>query len=298
MYTSTEDARSDLFLSGAVFLFGGVILRVLLNIVPLGRIPGVAPLLQILLPLVTTLLVPYLLIRYRGESWSLYGLQPVSAPALGYGALVGLPVAVAFVLAGVLSGLPPTATVPLAGVGGQAAVELLARVTQWLGYVGLAVYGTVKARDAFRGQHRTLREGAQHIGRILALAVVVAGVLLLLAMAARGGLTADPLAAVGVVLPALGVAGAAAVVLARLQGSATTTLPTLVTPTVLLGLAAFVLVFDPVGFVNGVYQAGLFAALGLIVGVLMESRRSAWAAIGLAMVIATLSTLGAGATLR
>ncbi len=82
MYTSTEDARSDLFLSGAVFLFGGIIVQAVLRIIPLDRIPGLGAVLAVVLPLVTTVLVPYLLIRYRKEPW-IRAQRPVRRSASG-----------------------------------------------------------------------------------------------------------------------------------------------------------------------------------------------------------------------
>lgn len=297
MYTSTEDARSDLFLAGAVFLFGGIILRVLLNLVPLERIPFVAPLLAIVLPLVTTVLVPFLLIRYRGEPWSMYGLGSFSASAFGYGALLGLPVVVAGLVAALATGVSPTSAVPLAGVAGPT-VAVLARVSQWLGFALLAVYGTVKARDAFRGEAQTLAEGARQIAKILGVAVLAAVVLLLLSLAARGVLLGSLEAAVGVVLMPLGVATALVVVLGQLPASSVTTRPTLVTPAVLLGLAGFHISFDAVAFVTAVYLGGVLALLGLLVGLLQEWRRSAWAGIGLLLVIALLSNFAQGAVLR
>lgn len=296
MYTSLEDARSDLFLAGAVFVFGGLIFEVLLNIVPLHRIPVLGYVILILLPLATTVLVPYLLIRYRGEPWAMYGLSGLSLPALGYGAALGLVLVGAFVLVAVLSGLSPTATVPLADVSGSGPLALLRRISQWLGFGLLAVYGTVKARDAFHGTPQRLREGAVHLARILSAVVAVAGGLLVLAMAARNQLALAP--ALEVVLPALAVVGIAALVTTRVQGSPAATRPVLITPAVLLGLGAFRLGFDAVAFVSAVYLGAVFALLGLVVGVLQETQRSAWAAVGLALVIAVFTVLGEGAALR
>lgn len=295
MYTSTEDARSDLFLSGAVFVFGGIIVQVVLNIIPLHRVPVLGELLVILLPLVTTVLVPFLLIRYRREPWAMYGLAGVSPRALAYGLALGLPLVAAYVLTAIVAGLPPTAGVPLAGIGGLAGLDLLRRLSQWLGFVLLAAYGTVKARDAFPGTPQRLREGATQVARILAAVVAVAGGLLLLAGAVRGQLTVRDLL---VVLQAAAVIGTAAFLVARLQGSATTTRPVLVTPAVLLGLAAFRLGFDAVAFVTSVYLAAVFALLGLVVGILQETRRTAWAAVGLGLAVGALTTLGEGIALR
>jgi hypothetical protein len=66
----------------------------------------------------------------------------------------------------------------------------------------------------------------------------------------------------------------------------------LVTPTVIFGLAAFRLRLDPGALVEAAYQAGLLAAVGLVVGLLQETRRSAWPAVGLCLVVAALSGAG------
>src|SRR5690606_6192744 len=59
MYTSPDEARSDLFLAGAVYVFGGIVIALLLDILPLQRIPGVDIGLALVLPIVTTALVPH-----------------------------------------------------------------------------------------------------------------------------------------------------------------------------------------------------------------------------------------------
>lgn len=293
MYTSTEDARSDLFLSGAVFLFGGVIVQALLRIVPLDRIPGVRIVVSVVLPLVTTVLVPYLLIRYRKEPWSMYGLAGFSPSAFGLGVVLGIPLAIAGVLAAIVAGSPPGLAIPLAGIAdsGFPVEDLLARIARWLGYVLLAAYGTVKARDAFRGEHQTLAGGARQIALVLGGAAGIAAALLLLSLATQGRLPADLPVAAELLLRALGVATAVVLMLGRVRGAVTTTRPTLVTPAVLLGMVAIRgLRFDAVSFVTSVYIVGLLALLGLVVGMLQESRRTAWGAVGLGLTIATLTT--------
>lgn len=298
MYTSTEDARSDLFLAGAVFVFGGLIVQILLNIVPLGRVPFVAPALAILLPLATTVLVPFLLIRYRREPWSMYGLDGFAPSEFGFGLLLGAPLVVATLAAAVVAGLSPLGVLPLTGIVGLTGVDPFARLAQWLGYGLLAVYGTVKARDAFRGEHARLADGARQIGKILGIAVAAAVVLLMLSLAARGVLAGSLGLAVGFLLMPLGVATAFLLAVSQVPAPTATSRPTLVTPAVLLGLGAFHLTFDAVGIVSTIYLTGLLALLGVVIGVVMESRRSAWAAVGLALVVATLTNLAQGAALR
>lgn len=291
MYTSTEDARSDLFLSGAVFLFGGIIVQAILAIIPLDRIPGVRLPLVVVLPLVTTVLVPFLLIRYRKEPWSMYGLAGFSGRVFGLGVALALPIVLAGVALALLAQVPPLAAVPLAGADHLAGVEtVLVRTTRWLGYVLLAAYGTVKARDAFRGTPQVMYTGARQIAGILGVAVAVAGVLLLVSRAARGQLTGDLIGSAELLLLPLGVASAVVVVLGSVRGAGTVTRPTLVTPAVLMGMAAIRgLAFDAVAFVTTIYLVGLLALLGLVIGMLQESRQTAWGAVGLGLAIGALT---------
>lgn len=293
MYTSTQDARSDLFLAAGVFLFGGVIVQAVLGLVPLDRIQVVGLLLRITLPLVTTVLVPFLLIRYRKEPWSHYGLARFTPSTFGLGVALAVPLAIAGVAVALLAGAAPGASVPLAGLAGAANgwEVVLSRVVRWLGYTLLAVYGTVKARDAFNGTHQALPAAARQIALILAGAVGVASVLLILSMAARGGLAAGgTVVAVERLLTALGVATAVVIMLGSLTRAGATTRPTLVTPAVLVGMVLIRgLRFDAVSLVTMVYFIGLLALLGLVVGLLQESRHTAWGAVGLGLGIAMLT---------
>lgn len=284
-----EDARSDLFLAGAVFVIGGFVLQLLLDIIPVGAIPGVSPVLQVVLPLVTTVLVPYLLMRYRAEPWAMYGLTASSIGALGTGALIAVPVVVASALLTASQGGGVLQALPLAVTGPSDAVVLLSRVAQFGGLGLLGVYVSVKARDAFRGVPRPFRTAVIEVARILAIIVAVAGGLLLIRLLVQGGV----FDAVTVVLPALGVAGSVALAVREVPRSGAITRPVLVTPTVIFGLAGFVIVFGSiVGLVAVAYQGALLAAIGMIVGLLQEARRSGFAALGLTLVIAVLSGFG------
>lgn len=291
MYTSTEDARSDLFLSGAVFVFGAIIVEAVLRITQVERIPGVRVPLGILLPLVTTILVPFLLIRYRKEPWSMYGLSGFSGRAFGLGVALALPIALAGVALALLAQVPPLAAIPLAGADHLAGIEaVLVRTAQWLGYALLAAYGSVKARDAFRGTPQALYAGARQIAGILGMAAGIAAVLLLVSMAARGQLGDGLVTAAALLLWPVGIASAVVVMLGRARGAGTVARPTLVTPAVLMGLAAFGgLGFDAQALVRSVHLMGLFALLGLVIGLLQELRQTAWAAAGLGLAIGALT---------
>lgn len=291
MYTSPEDARSDLFLSGAVFLLGAIVVRAVLAIIPLDRVPGVRLPLVVVLPLVTTILVPFLLIRYRKEPWSMYGLAGFSGRVFGLGVLLALPVVLAGVALVLLAELPPLAAVPLAAADSLAGVEeVLVRTTRWLGTALLAAYGSVKARDAFRGTPQAMYIGARQVAGILGVAVAIAAVLLLVSRAARGELGGDLVGVAELVLLPLGVASAVVVVLGSVRSAGTVTRPTLVTPAVLMGMAYIrTLAFDAQAFVTTIYLAGLLALLGLVIGMLQESRQTAWGAVGLGLGIGALT---------
>jgi hypothetical protein len=287
-YTSAEDARSDLFLSGAAYVFGPLLLSAVLRIVPLGRIPGVTPVFALVLPLAVTVLVPFLLIRYRKESLRDFGLGPVHG-SFGLGLLLAIPMVVAGVLEVLVRGGTVGAGFPLLQLATRPDAEVVGRLLGWLGLTLLAVYGTVKARDAFSGTPVSVEEGMHRIGRILAIVVAVTGGLLLLSVLGRGRLP-DTLAAL--ILPVVGVAGTA-LLARRTLVRATTTLPTLVTPVVLMAVGPFALTFDPTRLVVGVYQAGLYAVIGLVIGVLQETRRSAWGTVALALALGLLTGFGA-----
>jgi len=291
MYTSTEDARSDLFLSGAVYVIGPAVFEIVRNLLPLDAIPGATTLLELVIPVATTALVPYLLMRYRGESFGQYGYGAGLPPNFGVGLLMALPIAVASVLAGLV-----VAGDPLAGLGIMALLvgqplAFLSRLLSWVGLGFLAVYATVKARDAFRSDYRTVREETIAIGRILAM-VAAAGVSIALLFTppdtvelAGAGLFA------AIVLPPLGVAGSVGLLFPLLRGPSATSRATMLTPVVLLALGPFQLSFSLSNMALSVSLAAAYAGVGLVIAALQESRRSAVAILGLMLAVAVLSTL-------
>lgn len=278
MYTSPEDDRSDLLLAGAVFVFGPVVVSLVLATVPLQRIPGAPAFLDLAVPLVATVVVPFLLLRYRRQPWGMLGFDAAVGKGLVAGLVAALPIVVAGVVAAALRGQPPTAALPLAD-GLSAGV--LVRLVTWLGVAVLAVYVTVKARDAFRADFRTLPEAVVEIARVLAAVVVVAS---LLRLVITGG---DLLS---VILP-LGVAGTVGLVHRNVRGPSSTSRATLLTPTVLLAVGSFFISFSAARLIDGVWAGAMAAAVGLTIGVLNESRGSAWTAIGLVAAIALLTPL-------
>jgi hypothetical protein len=288
-YVSTEEARSDLFLSAAVYLIGPVIVGLLpgLNRVPSAidpqqSISALAVVVAVLLPLVYTVLVPYLLIRYRKETVRDY-LPKGGGKAFGFGLLLALPIVVAVVLATLVTANPIQEALPvLWAVEPIGAVAVAQRLTSWLGVAALVVYATVKARDAFRSDPRTLRDAALEIARVLG--IVAAITMLLLLLTARPG---ENIAAL--LLWPLGVAGALAIALRQLRGPTSTTRAILLTPVLLLALPPFTL--GPSEFVEGLYIAALLGGIGLVFGVLEESRYWAYGTLAMALLLALATPL-------
>lgn len=290
MYTSTEDARSDLFLSAAVYVVGPVVIELVLGLVPIQRIPGVAILLVLAIPIATTALVPWLLMRYRGEGFGQFGYGAGLPPNVGTGVLLAVPIVVASVLSATATTGQPQAGLAVTALltdGADGIILLVARLAQWLGLGFLAVYATVKARDAFGSDVRTVRDETIHLGRILAAVGAVAVSLALLFVAPNRSTTI----LVQLLAMPLGVAGSVGMLLRLLRGPSATTRATLLTPVVLLALGPFQLAFDGSELVLSIWQAALFAGIGLVIGGLLESRRSAVACLALTATIALLTTV-------
>lgn len=292
MYATAEDARSDLFLSGAVYVIGPAVIDIVLDMVPLDAIPGMAILLALLVPFATTALVPLLLMRYRGETFGQYGYGAGLPPHFGIGVLLAAPIVLASVLGAVIAGDPfggfALGTLVTAGGSLNALLIVLRRLILWLGVGFLAVYATVKARDAFRSDYRTVRDDVVWLGRILAAvaAVAVSLALLLLLPGQQGGL-----GLVTLLLLPFGVAGSVVLLLRTLRGPSATSRATMLTPVVLLALGSFQLSFSGTGLAIAVWSAALYAGIGLLIAALQESRRSALASLGLTLAIALFTTL-------
>ena len=281
LYTSPDDARSDLFLSAGVYLVGPLVLEILFQYIPLLTVPVLGPVLQVVTALATTALVPYLLMRYRRESFRQYGIAADRGGALAVGALTILPLAAASLLVNLLLVDSPLLAAPVLAVGSNP-LRLVVGLVQWLGMAFLAAYATVKARDAFRSDPRTIRAGVYEIGRVIAIAVAVAALLTVI-----GG-TLDILTAV--VLP-LGALGAVALALSRVRGPSSATRAVLLTPTVILALRGFNFTFNGRQFFISLWLTGLLACVGLVIGIHQESRNTAMAALGVGLTMALLTNL-------
>lgn len=289
MYTSRDDARSDLFLSAAMYLFGPLFVGLVVALLRLDRIPGVSMALRLSLPLVYTVLVPGLLIRYRKEALRDYGLANGPDSTVPIGILAGLPLVVAGLVTGLLATGDPLAALPMFA-STSPVLTTIARVLEWTGVLLLALYATVKARDAFGGNPVALSDGVRRTGQVVGLVTLAATVLLVLTLATQVGVVRS----LAVVMPPLGIFAGVLVAQQRVGGRGTTTLPVLVTPVVLMALRPFVIRFDALEFLNGLYTAGLFAGLGLVVAMVVERTRRGMAVVALALVIAALTRLGPG----
>lgn len=292
MYTSPDEARSDLFLAGAVYVLGDLVLELLFQVIPLTRIPVLGTVLVVVLPFVTTGLVPLLLMRYRKEPLAAYGLRLAPDRTFWLGALIGAPLAVASLVVVIVPGLvgaellPANVLLPAVAVGPGALLRLVQRFAFWLGLALLGVFATVKARDAFRAQYTTVREGMARIGRVLAVAAAVLSALLILAELFDERLSVVALVALYRIGLPVAVAVSVWLTYRFLRGPSSTTRAALLTPVVLFALHPFVFSFDSLTLVSSAWQAVLAAGVGLIVGALQESSRSGLGAFGLAIVIA------------
>lgn len=276
MYTDPEEARSDLFLVGAVYLFGPLLLRLTDRLVGVEFVGSVY---RVIVPLLTTALVPLLLIRYRKEPASAYGVRGDRGSAGRLGLLLGSPVAAAATISSLVAGGSPVDVLAGARGGDVSIVALLENVTTWVGLVILAVYATVKSRDAFRSDLQSVRAGVTEVGRVLAIAGGVAAVLLF----------ATRFRELGVLLLPAGFAAAGYLLLRGLSGPSTATRMTFVAPVVLLALGPLnplAVLFDPAAFVVGVWAAALVGATALLVAGMLESRRTSYGAFALALLLA------------
>ena len=267
MYARPDEARSDLFLSGAVFVFGWTIVNILMTVLRLDRIPGVQPTLLIALPIILTVLAPTLLIRYRKQTWAEHGLTGFDAsipPAL----LAAGVIVAGGVGSNVLMGYGATNAMPILQLP-VAPLGVVASALQTTGALVLAGYGIVKARDAFGGNPISLSEGVARVGRILLIVGGVALAFMIIGDLFSGQNNLDGLVLVSYLLRPAAVVAAVWIVLRQLGGTATVTLPILVTPTLLMGMSQFGIRLGG-AFLDGLYRGAIYAGLGLLLAIIAE----------------------------
>ncbi|QBI18911.1 hypothetical protein ER308_04700 [Egibacter rhizosphaerae] len=280
MYTTPDEDRSDLLLACAVFVFGPLVLTLLLQVLPIQRLPFVTPVLRVAQPVALTMLVPFLLMRYRRESWATFRFGDRPGAGFGAGALTASPLVVVSLLGPITMGGSPFEWIPLVPQvrPGGWLVWVLERLLTWVGLAVLAVYVSTKAREAFHGQSRTLRDGIMEIGRILAIIVAVTAVLRVLVTGSIGSL-----------LFPLGITVAAILVFRAASGPSAANRAALLAPTVVLAIGSLLISFRLAQFIDSVWSGAFIATAGLLMAVMTETRRSAWAPVGFAVTVALLS---------
>ena len=284
MYTTPDEDRSDIYLSGAVYVLGPEIFRIITSGISL---PGpLNTVLNLVIVISTTVLVPFLLMRYRKERLSTFGFNG-DLPAAGPGLLAALPIPVAYLLNNML--VPETDL--LAGVrvvdAAQGDIDAIVRIIGGMCVALLAIYVTVKARTAFRADPGYIRPVMVRLGRIVAIIAAVASVLLFATVALQG----EPLVGLGVLLPPLGVAATLWLIYRTVPGSLLTSRATLLTPMVVMAIGSVSLFGPAASLVSGLWMGALLAGVALAIAVLTESRRTAWAPLGLATALVFLSPL-------
>jgi hypothetical protein len=281
MYLSPDDARSDVILTGAATVFGGVLLSLLLAApgIPTTGLGGEIVLLLGWFAL--SGLTPFLLARYRDDVPGAFGLAPGRATPTGAALLLAAPVVVLGVLRGLLvDGSLATALlgrvgVPLLGspVVGPAGVDVVGVVLEVLGIAVLTIgallligFLVVRGRDAFRNDDRSSTELLRTFG------AGAAGVALLL-----GGLRS--LGSGGFVTVLLNVLALGAIVLIAdrlIPPHAEVTRPAVLTPVALM-VVAHVLSAGGIfrgDLLLGLSRGALAAGTVLVIAVVAEHHRT------------------------
>lgn len=298
-YVSRDDARTDVLLSGAVYAFGPLALTALLGVLGIPGLVNAAPgvqgtgtqLVGIVVTVVVTVLVPLLLMRYRKERVAtVLGLGGGDA-SIPTGVIAALPLLVGAAVLIALQAGDPIREHPLVAILAGNLLWIVTRLVTWVGVLVLALYATVKARDAFGGDPARVEDLAWRIGRVLGIgALITTGLLAARTLVAGPGGVDGALAALGWVVWPLGVAATVWLVLKRSAGAGTTTLPTLLTPTIIGAIGNFVISFRLDALFESLYALTLSGGLGLAVGILAERTRRG----GGVLVLAVLIALGSG----
>lgn len=286
MYTSSDDDRSDLFLTAAVFVLGPELLGIILR-----RLPptiAVSPVVSLIVTVLTTIALPLWLMRYRKQPLSHLGFDRRYSAA-GAGLLVAAPVVAAYVVAELIGRTPVYGAVPLlAAFTNGAYVVVALSFIRGLCVAFVAIYVTVKARSAFRADPGYIKSTMTRLAKFVGVGSAIATLLLVVTFLSQGSPAVE---STEIVLAPLGVAGAGWLAHRWASGSQLTSRATLLTPMVLLAIGAFVIFAQALAVVAGLWSAALLAGIGLVIGVLLESQRSAWAPVGFAATLALLTPL-------
>jgi hypothetical protein len=191
MYLSPDEARSDVILTGAAVVFGGVLLELLLTAPVIPR-SGIGLEVVVLLSLfAVTGLVPLLLARYRDDVPGGFGLVAGRPTPVGPALLLAAPVVVLGIVRGLLiDGSLSTAALGWPGIAlfsspvvGDGEVAVSAGVLMTLRVLVITVgtflllgFLVVRGREAFRHDDRSSTELLRTIGAgTLAVALVLGG---------------------------------------------------------------------------------------------------------------------------
>lgn len=273
MYADVEEARSDFVLAAAMAIFGPLIYFFLVRLLPLGGLGALAGFVHAALVFAVMGLVPFLLARYRGEGAIAFGLDGPSREGIIAGVVVALPVVALGILIlwsqygarpSILLGIIPNA------LGGpvETLVSLVGLTALFAGALLLYTFLAAKARNAFAQNEIRQLEGLRTFGLAAAGLAVIIG--LLVAAQGRIGLTrllVDPL-----------VLGAMVLLTDRLlQPNAITTRATVLAP----AIVALVVQVELFGgqFLLTLRHALLGAGLVIVMTMLIETKRYAWAVV-------------------
>lgn len=279
MWTNREEALSDFVLAAAAAIFGPWVVLFLVRLIPAFRSFNVGvQVLQVALVFVFTGVVPLLLARYRGENRAAFGLD-VSREGLLPGVVAAVPV----MLGGFLVQWAHAPAAPGRAVLGvfqfalggplEAFLTLLTVAAVALGGILLYPFLTVKGRSAFERREVTQLEALRTYGLAAAASSVVIGLLVVV----QRRVSLLEVVIDGVVL-------AAVVLLAdRLVPPQVTTSQWAVLAPAGIALALrLVTGFSVAGLRSGLLAGGFV----LVVAVLVESRRGAWAVVPLFVAVA------------
>ncbi len=274
MWESPEEARSDFILAAATAVFGPLLYFFLVGLLRLGRLGLVGDALRAVIVFAIAGLVPLLLARYRRQGAAAFGLDIpvrdgvvggllVAAPAVGLGIAVGWASPGATVGSSLLGVLGHISASPLGLL-----VYLLGRLAFLVGALLLYTFLTAKARDAFRGTEIGQVEALRTFGMTAAAGALIVGLPIALfteATLLRSAL--DPLALAAMVL----------LTDRLLDPAATTTRATVLAPVIVAAIVSLELFGGQV--LASLRDAVLAAGLVLVLAVLVETRRYAWATL-------------------
>lgn len=286
MWLSQDDARSDFILAAAALVFGTIVVDFVVGLpfYPRGMLSWwLTPVWVVLLMIVP----PRFLARYRDQGTEAYGLAG-DRPGLAEGLLVAAPLlAVGYVrsfsggnVLGALLGRLDGYTTATPGVAQldlpTLVVGFVLLVVSAIGSMLLFGLLVVRARDGFRATDMPLLEalrtyglGAVGVGTVLGLLTSVAG-----AGTPAWQVLLDGLAMAAVVL-----------LTDRLVDSGDRTTRATVLAPAIVAVVGFVFAMGgglfSAGLAVSLYRGAMAASVAVVLAVLIETRRAAWAAVPL-----------------